>query len=313
MIVFSKSSFRRRGDELTEVQTLFAVNASEASTPHKGSLRIGGVAWKINSEVVLLLGWGRAMLLQLAHPLVASGVAEHSSFNASPGARLQRLRQTIEAMLALTFGTPEEVTRATDAINAMHDRVHGKLSGTAGNIPAGTRYSAHDPKLLTWVHATLLDSFLSTYELYVGPLTLEEKNRYCAQARSIEPLLGIPSGSLPSNLAELRSYMDEMFASGEIAVTETARHIAPEVVSPPTLWVMRPLLWFFSLPTIGLLPTAIREAYGYRWVWWHEASLRLSAGIVRALLPFVSSTFRHWPKASRFWFAILERTERLVS
>ena len=99
---------------------------------------------KINSEVVLLLGWGRAILLQLAHPLVASGVADHSSSNAAPGAPLRRLRQTLEAMLLLTFGTPEDVARAAGAINAIHDRVHGKLCETAGNIPAGTRYSAHD-------------------------------------------------------------------------------------------------------------------------------------------------------------------------
>lgn len=267
---------------------------------------------KINSEVVLILGWGRAILLQLAHPLVASGVADHSSFNDAPGAPLRRLRQTLEVMLLLTFGTTEDVARAAGAINAIHDRVHGKLCETAGNIPAGTRYSAHDPKLLAWVHATLLDSFLSTYELYVGPLTLEEKNRYCTEASSIEPLLGIPPGSLPRSLAELHRYMDEMFASGEIVVTETARTVAQDVLSPPGLWVMGPFLWLFNLPTIGLLPTAIREAYAFRWVWWHEASLRLSAGIVRALLPFVPSTFRHWPKASRFWFTILERTERLV-
>ena len=46
-------------------------------------------------EVVVLLGWGRAILLQLAHPLVAAGVAEHSGFGGGPldmfGARAGRL------------------------------------------------------------------------------------------------------------------------------------------------------------------------------------------------------------------------------
>ena len=270
------------------------------------------MARKINREVVLLLGWGRAILLLLAHPLVASGVADHSSFNAAPRVRLRRLRQTIEAMLALTFGTPQEADRAARAINAIHDRVQGKLSESAGNIPAGTRYSAHDPKLLGWVHATLLDSLLMTYELYVGPLSPAEKNRYCAEARSIEPLLGIPAGSLPGNLKELHQYMDQQLASGEIVVTKTARSIAREVVSPATLGVVRPLIWLLGLPTIGLLPPTIRKAYGYRWTQWHRVVLGVSAAVLRTLLPLISSTFRHWPQASRFWFAILERSERVM-
>ena len=64
--------------------------------------------WKLHREVVLLAGWGRAILLQIAHPLVAQGVADHSGFAAERWARMGRLKRTIGAMLALTFGTPEE-------------------------------------------------------------------------------------------------------------------------------------------------------------------------------------------------------------
>lgn len=279
-----------------------AADASRPFTRHSGS-----VAVKINSEVVLLLGWTRAILLQLAHPLVASGIADHSSFKT---ANIARLHHTLKAMIALTFGTPEEVKRAADNINDIHDRVHGKLRESAGLFPAGTEYSAHDSRLLAWVHATLLDSFLDTYELYVGPLTLEEKDRYCLEASSIEPLLGISTGHLPRSLAELNRYMDEMFESGELVVTETARVVARNVVSLPVWWVIRPLLWLFNLPGIGSLPTAIRQAYGFRWVWWHQASLRFSALLLRTLLRFVPSIFRHWPEASRFWFAILAGIEK---
>jgi uncharacterized protein (DUF2236 family) len=51
----------------------------------------GSVAWRINAESVLLLGGGRALLMQAAHPLVAAGVADHSDFTAGPlGALLPR-------------------------------------------------------------------------------------------------------------------------------------------------------------------------------------------------------------------------------
>lgn len=179
---------------------------------------VGSVTRKIHSELVLLLGWGRAILLQLAHPLVACAIADHSLYRAQ---RLRRLHRTLDAMLTLTFGTAQDVERASRAINVAHHRVHGKVRERAGVFPAGTDYSAEDPALLRWVHATLLNSFLRTYELYVGLLTSEEKDHYCVEASGIEPLLRIPEGYLPRSVGELQKYMDETLASGEITVTET--------------------------------------------------------------------------------------------
>ena len=63
----------------------------------------GGMAWRIHRERVLLAGWGRAILLQIAHPKVARGVAEHSGFASDRWGRLRRLRRTLTAMLALNF------------------------------------------------------------------------------------------------------------------------------------------------------------------------------------------------------------------
>jgi uncharacterized protein (DUF2236 family) len=253
---------------------------------------MGSMAQKIHSEVVLLLGWGRAILLQLAHPLVACAIAEHSLFRAQ---RLRRLRRTLDAMLALTFGTPEDVGRISRAINAAHRGVRGKLRERAGVFPAGTEYSARDPALLRWVHATLLDSFLRTYEFYIGSLAPEEKDRYCAETSGgVESLLGIPAGYLPRSVTELQTYMDKMLASAEITVTETARNLAREIVSPAVLWPGQPLVWLMQLPTIGLLPPAIRQAYGFPWDSRHEAALHLSAELVRGLLPMAPSFLRHW-------------------
>ena len=101
-------------------------------------------------------------------------------------------------MLALTFGSDDEARRAAARINAIHDRVHGQLSRRATElIRPARRYSAHDPELLAWVHATLLDSFLLTFQLFVADLTEAERDRYCAESSRIEPLLGIPAGHPP--------------------------------------------------------------------------------------------------------------------
>jgi len=100
------------------------------------------------------------------------------------------------------------------------------------------------------------------------------------------PTNGIPEGYLPRSVGELQEYMDETLASGEITVTETARSLALDIISPGGLWAGQPLVWLMQLPTIGLLPLAIRSAYGFPWDSRHEAALRLSAELVRGLLPW---------------------------
>ena len=255
------------------------------------------VAWRLHSEVVLLAGWGRAILLQLAHPLIAEGVAAHSGFRS--GRRLPRLARTLRAMLTLTFGAPDEVARIARTINGIHDRVHGTLTTTAGTFAAGRRYSAHDPALLAWVQATLVDSLLSTYELFVAPLTSEERDRYCDESCAIESLLGMPPGYLPRSTGELRAYLAGELASGRIAVTDTARTLARDILYPPAYVVGRPLLALGRLPTIGLLPAEIRRGYGLAWGPAHERALRGVAALSRGLLPVLPSAVRYWPAARR--------------
>ena len=259
--------------------------------------RASSTAWKLHREMVLLAGWGRAILLQLAHPLVARGVADHSGFRTERRGRLHRLDRTLRAMLTLTFGTLEEAEGVARVINGIHDRVHGTLASREGPFPAGARYSAHNPALLTWVHATLLDSYLLTYELFVGPLTVEERDRYCAESGVIAPLLGIPPDSLPRSTAGLRAYMDAMLASDEVVVTDTARMLASEVLHPPATLAARPLLALARLPAVGLLPPAIRTGYRLSWSPRQEQALRVVAAVSRRALPLLPGVARHWPAA----------------
>ncbi|MBI3973214.1 MAG: DUF2236 domain-containing protein, partial [Chloroflexi bacterium] len=149
--------------------------------------------------------------------------------------------------------------------------------------------------------ATLLDTLPATYEQYIGPLGAAEKDRYCLEASGMGPLLGVPDGYLPQSMAALRAYMDEMYASGDIVVTETAKALARELLHPPLPPVigplLRPLLWLAQLPTIGGLPPAIREAYGFSWSARHEAALRLSTRVIRALTSVTPPALRYWPAA----------------
>jgi uncharacterized protein (DUF2236 family) len=257
------------------------------------------VTWKVNREIIVIAGWGRAILLQLAHPLVASGVADHSSFQGSLITGFARLSSTVGAMLSLTFGTEEEAIGAAAAINHIHDRVSGQLDEPAGAFDSGEPYSAHDPELSRWVHATLLDSLPLVYERLVGRLTSDERDRYCAEATIIEPLLDIPEGLLPRNSAQLDAYVREMLESPRIAVGATSRALARAILFPRGWWLLWPAFRALQLITIGLLPPAIREGYGFGWTARDARALARWTAALRRLHHMAPRFAREWPAARR--------------
>jgi uncharacterized protein (DUF2236 family) len=257
----------------------------------------GSVTWKVNREVVVVAGWGRAILLQFSHPLIAAGVADHSSFGRGLFSGFHRLFSTIRAMQALTFGDERQAIGAAAGINTIHDRVFGQIKHPAGSFASGAPYSAHDPELLQWVHATLLESLPMTYELLVGPLTPAERDRYCEESAIVEPLLAIPAGILPRRTDDLRTYMDEMGRRGRIAVSDTSRTLARQVLYPPLGPVLWPALRPVRLITIGLLPEAIREAYGFRWGAAEARALTRWVSILRSVRATLPAFMREWPVA----------------
>ncbi|MCC6629891.1 MAG: DUF2236 domain-containing protein [Chloroflexi bacterium] len=260
----------------------------------------GSMAWRIQRERLMLLSWGRAILLQFAHPLVAAGVAEHSAFSDDPRANRARLHRTIQAMLDLTFGPDDVAARAAARINGIHDRVAGWLDAPVGIFAAGTPYSAHMPDLLLWVYATLIDSSLQVYERFVGPLTPGEQDQFCADGRALGPWLGIPVDTMPDSRAALAAYMAAMVASGQITVGPTGRRLGRRLVAARPAWPVRgPLLRALHWPTVGLLPTALRKAYGLTWTPADAAGLAMVSAASRRLLPLTPPAARYWPTARR--------------
>ncbi|MGH2532735.1 MAG: oxygenase MpaB family protein [Thermomicrobiales bacterium] len=242
---------------------------------------------RVNRETVLVFGWGRALLLHLAHPLVAAGVADHSAFLGQPGERWHRLWRTVEALAALANGTTADAVQAARRVNARHARVQGRLREAAGIFPAGTVYSARDPDLLLWVHAVTVESMLRAHECFVGPLASHEMDQYCAEMGRIGLLLGIPEASIPTCVADLRGDLDTTKASGAITVTGTARALATEILetrAPTGTGALRPLVRFAA---VGLLPPEVRNDYGFPWDGRHEAALLCSAALLRRARPLL--------------------------
>jgi uncharacterized protein (DUF2236 family) len=253
---------------------------------------------RVNAERVILFGWSRAILMQLAHPLVAAGVAEHSTFRAGPLTAASRLHHTVEAMLALVFGDDRARQAAIDGILQIHRRVNGTLRETVGTFPAGTRYSAEDPALVLWVHATLLDSVPLVYSRTVRPLSVAEHDRYCEEAAPIAIALGARPDAVPRSTATLRAYLEATLASGAIAVGSDARDLAAAVLRPPVRFITGPGAAVNRAITLGLLPPALRAAYGFGEAI-SDRQVARALRLVRAARAMTPPPLRLWPAARR--------------
>jgi uncharacterized protein (DUF2236 family) len=237
---------------------------------------------RVGGEPFLLLGGGRALLMQLAHPLVAAGVAEHSGFGADP---FGRLRRTLDAVNAVVYGTEEEADVAARRVWAVHERV------------TGATYRANDPELLMWVNATLIDTTLSLHARFLRPLRGADADRFYEESTVVGEVFGVPRDLQPPDLAAFRAYMRDMV--GTLQVSDTARRLADAVLHPKLPWPAEPGMLLARELTAGLLPRPLREQFGLGWDRSRKAALLLASAASRQVLPLVPSMVRRAPAALR--------------
>ncbi|MGH2747637.1 MAG: oxygenase MpaB family protein [Actinomycetota bacterium] len=242
--------------------------------------------WRINRESILLLGGRAALLMQLAHPLVAAGVADYSAFRSDP---IGRLRRTLDVMLTIVFGEESVAVEAARKVNSLHDRI-------AGVAADGTPYRAKDPQLLLWVNFTLVDSSLRVYEACVATLSDGERDRYYEETKIVARLFDIPEEIIPPTISDLREWANQKIASREVTVTPTARALAEPILRPIRLVPWR-LAAASAFITAALLPAQIREGYGLRLSRPATAALAAGRQTSRRLLPLVPPALRTFPAA----------------
>jgi uncharacterized protein (DUF2236 family) len=232
-----------------------------------------------NSPLTPFLGGGPAVLLQVAHPLVAAGVVQHSDYRRDLWRRLVR---TLRALYLIAFGTKAEAEQAGAIVRAVHHRVAGRTVTQLGRFSAGTRYAASDPELMLWVHATLVHCSLEVYERFVRTLEPEDEERYYREMSLVAELFGAPASVIPPSLAAFREYFNAELMGPTLTVTQPAREVAAVLREADLPAPMRVLVPAHRLACAGLLPARIREEYGLRWTPLHELALPLAARSVRA-------------------------------
>ena len=256
------------------------------------------LTWRVNHEPVAFMGGGRALLLQVAHPLVAAGVEQHSNYEVDPWGRLYG---TLDTVVKVVFGNAERSEEAAARLRRRHDQVKGVSED-------GVAYDAHDPELLLWVWATLVDTARLLYERCVRPLSDEERERYYQEQKLFAYSCGVPDGACPEGHADFVAYFARTVAD-ELRVTSGAQAVARSLVHPP---IPRPLRALFAptvLVTAGLLPPRVRAEYGFAWgprrqrrlgAWLTAVrwTMRLMPRAVRALPVELTATGHlEWPRA----------------
>jgi len=261
--------------------------------PGSGFFSPESLFWKVSREPVLLLAGMRALLLQIAHPKVAQGVADHSRYREDP---LGRGIRTFTAVYSLVFGSRDEAMAAALRVRAVHERVHGEVTDS---LPAAmdAAYDANDPDLLLWVAATLLDSSVVAYELFVEPLSAAEKEQFYQQAKRFGQLFGIEEQRYPGSWADFRDWWGLMLSSDTLTVTDTARDVYQGLLTGT--WFTRLLAPFNYAMAAMLLPERLAGSFGLRRSVPVRTAFRAIVWTTRVLVRLVPRSLRGVPAARR--------------
>jgi uncharacterized protein (DUF2236 family) len=263
--------------------------------------RRGGAVWRYFGDIRSTLMAPQLLLLQVSHPVVGAGVADHSNFRAEPWGRLIR---TLLSLTTVVYGGQEAAT--AEARRLIH--VHTPMKGTDSQ---GRRYHALNPEAYHWVHATLVKGPVDAQRLFGKGMSDTELAAYYRGMRDVGRVWGLKEHHLPPDWPSFVEYYDDMVAN-RLEHNQSVQDVLDELTRPakPFRWIPG-FLWapvarlgahFALLVTVGTLPPVLRERLHLDWSGRQERALRRFARLVRfltALTPpplriAVSLSIAHW-------------------
>jgi uncharacterized protein (DUF2236 family) len=285
----------------SQIESLIDSIARSVPDPRAGIFGPHSVSWKINRESALFLGAGRAALLQLAHPWVATALQQHSTLMQRP---IARFHSTFRIVFTMIFGSLAQATRAARHLYELHTHIQGNMAEDVARWPQGSHYQANEIAALRWVYATLIESAVLAYESVLPPLSADELAAYYAESRTLASLFGLPSASLPPDWQSFLIYCREMEQSDALGVSDAARTMAHNLLRGAGSWI-KPPHWYRAL-TAGWLPERFRAEFQLPF----GAEEQQAATKARNRLP---RWYRHLPASARFMGPWHEAQARLAN
>lgn len=242
-------------------------DAHRASRPPSGRVADRDLRRFLADSTPVAAG-GRAVLLQIADPVVAAGVRRHSDFARRPQ---QRLAHTLMFVYAVVVGTDDDAATAAAFVNRAHRSVVG----------------ADEIDRQRWVAATLYDSAMRAHELFGDPVDGRHAQAVLDAYAPIGTALRVPADRWPSTVAAFERYWDAELE--RLEVTDDARGVVRDLLHPrfAPLWV-RAAMPLVRIVTVGMLPDAVRSQYGFAWGPRERRRFRRTVRlvrVVRAVLP----------------------------
>ena len=170
--------------------------------------------------------------------------------------------------------------------------LHKRFKGVK---PDGERYSALEPEAYAWVHATLLDAYVSGHAQFGRPMSSDQVERFYREYIGLGRLVGVRDGDLPADWRGFRAYFERTVerdlehTDSVDRVLRAVRHAAfPDVPFVPDMFwkaLRLPAARALYVCGVGLLPAELRERLGARWHSREKREYRTIGAVSRRLTP----------------------------
>jgi len=218
----------------------------------------------------IVAGGAAAILLQVADPVVARGVAERSSFARDP---MRRLRHT----LTFVYGVMAGDARQRERVAALTDRAHGGVPG------------AREVERQLWVAATLYAVGREVQERLHGPLPSALDAEVLAASAALPGPVVWFVAIAPADRGAFDAYWRD--AVSALAVGDDARAFTLLAEHPRNVpWWARAGMPLVRAITPTLLPPFVAGAYGLT-----PGRGRLAWGALRAVVRVTPYRLRSLP------------------
>ncbi len=225
---------------------------------------------KLSVTPSTFFGAARALLLQIAHPVVAQGVHDYSEFDTNPS---KRAIHTFTGVFAITLGSQQFALKIADYVFKAHIPIKGSIPAYADKPER--IYSAMDPEANLWVWATLVEGILFGHKEVGYEIPRARLEKMYQESKIFGQFFNVKAKYIPETLDDFEAYFDDMIEN-KLEVTPAGREVAAALLSgakfPFTMFS-----WLFTALTVESLPEKIREAYG----WEHTTGTRRIYGSLR--------------------------------
>ncbi len=275
-----------------------ALTSQSATAP--GPLGPDSLTWRLFGDWRGLLQGPWAGSMQNMHPQLGAAVKDHSIFFRE---RMPRLLRSLYPIGGVVFDGERAPQTGAEVRN-----YHIPIKGVDEQ---GRPYSALNPEVFYWAHATFFMGTILTAEHFGGGLTESQKRQLFDEHITWYRMYGMSMRPVPKSWEEFQEYWDHM-CRNVLENNWAARSVLDLSTMPkhPSLDWVPDWAWRLHLKalgplvvwvTVGLYDPAVRELMGYTWSERDERLHWLFGRIVNLAFAVLPERRRMHPRARAGW------------